>query len=97
LGRLQKSEYKVAGGKLLRVQLSEKDGRIRQVKITGDFFLHPETFIESMEEDLAGQPLDEKKIATFLRSSLELRGAVLLGASPEDFARCIMMAAEKHG
>ena len=97
MGRLQKSEYKVAGGKLLRVQLSEKDGRIRQVKITGDFFLHPETFIENMEEDLAGQPLDEKKIATFLQSLLELRGAVLLGASPEDFARCIMMAAEKHG
>ncbi len=94
---VQKAEYKVAGGKLVRVQLSKKDGQIKQVKITGDFFLHPETFIENLEEAIVGYPIDEKKLAAFMRSLLETRGAVLLGVSPEDFARCIVMAAEKHG
>jgi lipoate-protein ligase A len=97
LTKLQKFEYKVSGGKLVKVQLSKNAGRIQQIKITGDFFLHPETFIDNLEKSLLGQPLDEEKLAPFIRDLFERERIVLLGASAEDFAKCIVMAAGKFG
>lgn len=92
-----KAEYKVKGGKLIKVQLSKKAGRITRVKITGDFFLHPETLIDDLEGSLLGRPLDEKDLAAFIQSYVEKEQAAMLGASPGDFAKCIMMAAEVDG
>ena len=91
-----KAEYKVAGGKLVRVQLVKKEGRIEKLKITGDFFLHPEELIEDLEKALVGQPLNLSDLDEFIGAFIKRRGATLLGASPEDFAKCISMAAEKE-
>ena len=91
-----KAEYKVAGGKLVRVQLVKKEGRIEKLKITGDFFLHPEELIEDLEKALVGQALNLSDLDGFIGAFIERRGATLLGASPEDFAKCITMAAEKE-
>ena len=90
-----KAEYKVKDGKLIKVQLVKKGNRIEKIKITGDFFLHPEEFIEELEEALAGHLLNESDLTKLIRSLVEKKGATLLGTSPEDFAKCIMMAAEK--
>jgi lipoate-protein ligase A len=87
----------VEGGKLVKVLLSTKDGKIEKVKITGDFFMHPETFIEDLENALHGRPIDEKDLAAFIRYLFEKEKVVLLGASPEDLARCIVKAAETNG
>jgi lipoate-protein ligase A len=90
-----RAQYKVKGGKLLKVQLSQTGFKISKVKITGDFFLHPEALIEELEETLLGQPLDEAKLAAFIESFLSKRNAIMLGVSPADFAKCIVMAVEK--
>ena len=79
------------GGKLIRVQLFKNASRIERIKITGDFFLYPEVIIEELETALVNLPLDEKCLAEFIRTYLEKRGGSLLGASPEDLAKCIMM------
>ncbi len=91
-----KAEYKVAGGKLVRVQLVKKECRIEKLKITGDFFLHPEELIEDLEKALVGQALNMSDLDESIGAFIERRGATLLGASPEDFAKCITMAAEKE-
>ena len=93
---MRKAEYKVAGGKLVRVQLVKKDSMIEKVKITGDFFLHPEELIEDLEEALVGQALNVSNLDEFIGAFIERRGGTLLGASPEDFAKCIAMAAENE-
>jgi lipoate-protein ligase A len=93
---LGKAEYKVAGGKLIRIQLVKKEGRIEKLKITGDFFLHPEELIEDLEKALVDQTLSMPDLDEFIGAFIERRGATLLGASPEDFAKCITMAAEKE-
>jgi len=93
---LGRAEYKVKGGKLIRVQLTSENGIIRGIKITGDFFLHPEEVIEDIEEALRGQLLDEQKISSIIEDVLERKQAVMLGVSPQDFARCIIMAGEKN-
>jgi lipoate-protein ligase A len=93
---LRKAEYKVAGGKLIRVQLVKKETMIEKVKITGDFFLHPEELIEDLEEALVGQAINVSNLDEFIGAFIKRRGATLLGASPEDFAKCIIMAAENE-
>ncbi len=92
-----KAEYKVIGGKLIKVQLSVKGNMIEKIKVTGDFFLHPEELIEELEEALVGQALNEYGLTKIIKAILEKNKATLLGASPEDFAKCIMMAGEKNG
>jgi len=93
---LEKAEYKVAGGKLIRVQLVKKGNKIEKLRITGDFFLHPEELIEDLEKALVGRVLNMSDLDEFIGAFIERRGAALLGASPEDFAKCITMAAEKE-
>lgn len=92
-----RAEYKVEGGKLVKAQVTVDGDKISRVKITGDFFLHPEDFLEELEEALVGSILDEASLAKLIRSVAEKRNAVLLGVSPEDFAKCIVMAGKSHG
>ena len=89
-----KAEYKVEGGKLVKVQLKKRGDTIGEIKIAGDFFLHPEELIEEMERRLEGRLLDEVDLAECIKAVVEENEAVMLGASAEDFARCIMMAGE---
>jgi len=93
---LGRAEYKVKGGKLIRVQLTAKDKKIKKIKITGDFFLHPEEVIEDIERTLEGCILDERNLSSLIKEIMKSKQAVSLGVSPEDFARCIMMAGEKN-
>ena len=89
------ADYKVPGGKLLRVSLSADlvtdPPRITQVTLTGDFFMHPEEAIEELESVLVGAPLEraalEERIRTWMRGRVQL-----IGATPEDFAYVIMLA-----
>ena len=92
-----RAEYKVKGGKLIKVQLTKKGDEIRKIKITGDFFLHPEELIEELEEALTGSLLNESDLTQRIKAFIEKKEATLLGASPEDFAKCVIMAGEKDG
>ena len=46
--------YKVPEGKLVRLKMDVLDGVIKNISITGDFFLHPEEGIMVIEEGLKG-------------------------------------------
>ncbi len=62
-------------GKLVKIELVYilKSMRIKKIKITGDFFLHPEETIEKLEESLVDVKLEKKyiknKIESVLRNS----------------------------
>ncbi|MEM3517083.1 MAG: lipoate protein ligase C-terminal domain-containing protein, partial [Candidatus Bathyarchaeia archaeon] len=79
-----KFEYKVPGGKLIKVFVSIKNGVIEEIKITGDFFLHPEESIEILEEKLKGINVNEE---TKIRNVLNefFKSKTLIGATSEDF------------
>jgi len=93
---LGRAEYKVEGGKLIRINLTIENGKIEHIKITGDFFLHPEDVIEDIERALRGRPLDEDELNRLIENLLENKQAIPIGVSPRDFVRCIMMASEKN-
>lgn len=85
-------EEKVPNGKLVCLSVEAEDGHVKKVIITGDFFLHPEETIESIERSLEGVPLDmdEAEVASRIGASLE--GAQLIGATAEDLARIFKRA-----
>ncbi|ANF23214.1 lipoate protein ligase C-terminal domain-containing protein [Thermococcus piezophilus] len=51
-------EHKARKG-LIRVEIDEENGIAENVKITGDFFIHPEETIGELEKELKGHKLEE--------------------------------------
>ena len=87
------ADYKVAGGKLLRVRLSLKDSdgqlTIQSISITGDFFMHPEDAIEKLEQALINvvfqQDAVHQAVNAFFDGNVEV-----IGAGPEDITHVIL-------
>jgi len=94
--RVRRSVFKVAGGKLVQVQLTPKDGKIQEIQITGDFFLHPEEMIEELEQNLIGKALKKTTLLETLERVIREKDVTLLGVSTSDFVKCILMASEKN-
>lgn len=87
-----KAAYKVEGGKMIKVDLTHRHGKIEKIRIMGDFFLHPEELIEELEETLIGSYLEEERLGKSIKAFFQKKRATLLGAASEDFAKCIIMA-----
>lgn len=49
-------EYKVPGGKLVVADLDVADRQLTDVRISGDFFLEPDTALELINQALCGLP-----------------------------------------
>jgi len=82
---------------MIKVALTQSDGKIEWLRITGDFFLHPEDLIEEMERVLIGLPVEEGEISDSIEKLVEKRNGTLVGVAPADIARCIMMAGDLGG
>ena len=89
---LYESSYKIPGGKLVKVKLEISSGKISDVKILGDFFLHPEETLQRIEESLIGSTVDESTIENVIAHVLRESDATLIGATAADIAKTIMMA-----
>ena len=89
---MQVASYKIPGGKLVKVKLSIASGKIDQVRILGDFFLHPEETIRTIEDSLIGFQEDKNSIEKAITQVLKDSDATLIGATAADFSNTIMMA-----
>lgn len=89
------AQCKVEGGKMIKVQLTQLEGKIEHIRITGDFFLHPEEMIDELERVLVGKPLEAKNILQAISDLTHEKNITFLGASPEDFTKCILTAGHK--
>lgn len=87
---MKKGEYKIPGGKLVRIEIETKGHEIESIKITGDFFLHPESTIEQIELQLVGTPLRKKDIERQIKDVLKQFDGELLGVNPGQLSECIM-------
>ncbi|AZW30879.1 biotin--protein ligase [Bordetella bronchiseptica] len=86
-------EYKVPGGKLVVIDLEVAQGRLRQVRLSGDFFLEPPEALEAINRGLDGLPADAGAdgIAQAVRAALPAE-AELFGFSPEAVAVVVQRA-----
>ncbi|MFT4135657.1 biotin/lipoate A/B protein ligase family protein [Microbacterium sp.] len=86
-------EYKVPGGKLVVVDLEERDGRIADFRLAGDFFLEPDEALADIDAAVNGLPVtaDVPAIAAAVRAALP-DGAQLLGFTPESVGTAVRRA-----
>lgn len=89
-------EFKVPGGKLVVVDLDVADGRLANVRLSGDFFLEPDDALPAIDAALTGLPADAdaRAIAAAVQAALP-EGAVLLGFSPEAIATAVRRAVHR--
>ncbi len=89
---LLRSEYKVKGGKMIKVSLDVEEGTIKNALIAGDFFLYPEEAIEQIERSLKGVSADSSDLERVLADAVMEAGAQLLGVAVEDIASAVKLA-----
>ncbi len=85
---LKNIDYKVEGGKLLRLEIDIDNGVIIQIKITGDFFMHPEESIILIEEALKG--INVENVAHVVRNVIISRDIKVIGFTAEDLEKAIV-------
>ena len=75
-------DYKVPDGKLLRISVELKNNFIKDIKINGDFFLHPEEKIVLLEKAL--KEVHIKNIKQILDPLIKREDMILIGFSSRD-------------
>ncbi|AWB93978.1 lipoate--protein ligase family protein [Aeromicrobium chenweiae] len=85
-------EYKVSGGKLVVVDLEVDDGVIRDVVLSGDFFLEPDEALGRMSDALEGLSA-EASLGALVAAIDQARGdAVMVGFDPPAVAHAVLRA-----
>ena len=87
------SIYKVPQGKLLKisVEYDEKEYRIKEIRITGDFFAYPEEALELMETKLQHTVMEQEVLRDKISSIIATYRIELIGLNAEGLARGIAM------
>jgi lipoate-protein ligase A len=92
---LTESAHKARGG-MIRVHLLERDGKIGDLMLSGDFTCLPPGGIDRMAEYLIGKPLDQESLAHAATAGFDDLGVEMPGVEGDDIATAIMAAAEKN-
>lgn len=87
-----KSTYKVKGGKMVKIRLDIKESKISKIVIMGDFFMHPEEALFELEEFLVGTEVSAVPLTRRIATFLERNNVLVVGISPDDFAKAILLA-----
>ncbi|MCJ7551148.1 MAG: hypothetical protein MUQ30_15850 [Anaerolineae bacterium] len=89
------ADYKVPGGKLLRVTLELDEctdpAKIASINLNGDFFMHPEEAIEGLESCLANVPWEVEALRGTVQAFFDTDVEVI-GADVESIVHVILAA-----
>ena len=87
----RRSQRKVPDGKLVRVDAVCEQHIITSIQITGDFFVHPEEALFSIERELnmLGLTGNEEDLARKVSSIVLANGATLIGFGADDIAHLL--------
>ncbi|MGD0818525.1 MAG: hypothetical protein ABR986_09055 [Methanomassiliicoccales archaeon] len=82
----RRAQRKVPGGKLVRVDAVCEQGVLSKIRITGDFFVHPEEALTSIERDLNAGGLSghEEDLEQRVDAIIIASGAKLVGFGAND-------------
>ena len=85
--------FKTPGGKLVQVDFDLENERLRNVEVSGDFFLYPDDALTAITTSVEGSPADmsiAERTAAILAAMPS--GAEWLGSSPHALATAIERA-----
>jgi lipoate---protein ligase len=89
-----KAEYKIPGGKLLACTIETENNVITELKISGDFFMHPEESIGELEKAILGSKIVDYPKKT--RGFFEENNVTLFGVAVKDFIEVIRLALDSQ-
>ena len=75
---LEFKNYKPTGGKLLRIYFQTEGNTIKEFKLRGDFFMHPEAEFENLESFIKNTTLDSKFIDS-VNEFIENKNIIIFG------------------
>ena len=86
-------KQKVKEGKVVKVEIEYND-IIKNIRITGDFFLHPEDIMEEIEGCIIGRvkTVSEGDIVSVIQKATAGKDVQMIGISPESIALLIREA-----
>ncbi|MEM2936219.1 MAG: lipoate protein ligase C-terminal domain-containing protein [Candidatus Bathyarchaeia archaeon] len=90
--RVVEASYKAK--KMVRVTMEIAFDQIRDILLSGDFFIIPEDALPKLEKELVGAPLNRIELSQRLKQFYERAKIQVPGVMPEDFVEAIMKAAE---
>ena len=90
---LFQARQKVKEGKVVKVEV-EYDRVIKNIRITGDFFLHPEDILGKIENSLIGleKTVSEETITSNINRIIATGDAQMIGISPASIAGLVREA-----
>lgn len=88
----RRAEFKTPGGKLIAVEFDITERSLRNVVVTGDFFLYPEEALPALGRALEGAPVTLTEAEYAARIEGALLGVELLGSSPAALATAVTRA-----
>lgn len=91
LTKIKPGIHKSKGG-LIRSFVTVESGVIKDITVSGDFFLFPEEAIFKLLEHLKGAPVDREAIQGNIEETYMRENIQSPGTSPADFTESIMKA-----
>ncbi|TNC46913.1 lipoate--protein ligase family protein [Mumia zhuanghuii] len=85
-------EYKVPGGKLVVIDLEVGGGHLKDVRLSGDFFLEPDEALERIAAALEGMPADASVASYADAVERSLEGASMIGFDPRSVGFAVTRA-----
>lgn len=84
------AKQKVKEGKVVKVEI-ECNELIRNVRITGDFFIHPEDILDEIEKSIISleRSASIETMKSNIKSRIADRDVQMIGISPESIALLI--------
>ncbi len=92
--KIKRGIHKSKGG-LIRSFVTIENGIIKDISISGDFFLFPEEALFKILEQLKGTPAKREKIQRNIEKTYEKENIQSPGTTPADFVESIMKALEE--
>ncbi|MFX1602085.1 MAG: lipoate--protein ligase [Promethearchaeota archaeon] len=87
------ANFKAPGG-LIRVTVEEVDDKIKDIVLSGDFFMLPHDSISEVEKALIGAKTGTDEVLSRIKEAYEKHTIESPGVTPEDFSSAIKMALE---
>jgi lipoate-protein ligase A len=88
------SNFKAPGG-LIRVTVEEVEKKIKEIVISGDFFMLPSDAIANLEHSLHGAKTENGEVASRLKLAYERYKIESPGVTPQDLETAIRLALEQ--
>ncbi len=93
ISKTKQGIHKSRGG-LIRSFVTLEKGKIKEITISGDFFLFPEEAVFRIVENLKGTPAARESIQKNIEETYKKENIQSPGTSPADFTESIMKALE---